>query len=630
MLPLPPMPPSHHGQSEGDDHHQQAARVMSTANIEDDPFANEPVQSEKSIDEILVAWTKYYKHPLAKPDARSEASWESSLPTYPRDLATLPDMSADFSTDEVLKAIKSLKRGKAPGMDGITAEFLKVLLPVDDDQDTCEVSVRDVTASLLSPDHRTDMNSKEAALHRGQASSDSLTTIGQPVRPFLHTSSHPYHHLPSRPSSHPCAHLPSHTPSDPPSRSSPSTSCNKTNASNAVVKLINIIWQARHIPEATRTMGLVPIPKPGEAGLRGAVRGISLISVPLRLLTTCVKNRLNSAVEACRLLPESQAGFRTHEECPAQALCLVEAIRVRAAKEMPTYTLSIDFAKAYGTVPHMALMVKLKRLGMQDRMLRFIETLYSNATAQVRLPRGDTSFVYGPRIRIERGLRQGCPLSPLVFNLLIRDLNDRLPHDGVIIPYRMAPMNIKALLYADDVAFLCHSREEAVVVAECTQTWARVNGMQINISKCGVLRSGSMNISDGVVAVNSGGQQMDHLRANWNERAHMADVSSSPSDMAIHSQVSSAPLATASQTPIVIYGQHVPEVQEYTYLVIQIDEQASSKTMMARRVRQGSSALRGLTFVLKDQGVPLDLRLRLLVAVVGPALTYGAELLPYA
>ena len=98
----------------------------------------------------------------------------------------------------------------------------------------------------------------------------------------------------------------------------------------------------------------------------------------------------------------------------AQATALYEAIRRRLAKDLPTIGLFIDFKKAYDTVPHDVLFERVRGIGVQGRFMGFVEELYANSELKVRL-KGQESRA----IRVRRGVRQGCPLSPLLFNIFI-------------------------------------------------------------------------------------------------------------------------------------------------------------------------------------------------------------------
>lgn len=171
------------------------------------------------------------------------------------------------------------------------------------------------------------------------------------------------------------------------------------------------------LPDKWNTAVIIPVPKKGDFSKCDNYRGISLISTLCKLITKVVANRISTISESNSLLHKSQAGFRRLEECVSQATSLYEILRRRQLRNEKTYVLFLDFSKAYDRVPHGALLYKLEAMGFHGRVLQYISALYKNPKAVVRI--GDTvseSFEY----RI--GVKQGCPASPILFNLYINDL----------------------------------------------------------------------------------------------------------------------------------------------------------------------------------------------------------------
>ena len=104
----------------------------------------------------------------------------------------------------------------------------------------------------------------------------------------------------------------------------------------------------------------------------------------MKLLLTIVAHRLDDACEEHNIYNSpSQAGFRQREECPLQVACLLE-IGNREAHSSPTYAAFVDFRKAYDTVPHDLLFLKLQHRGFRGHMLSFLRALYRDRTLRVR------------------------------------------------------------------------------------------------------------------------------------------------------------------------------------------------------------------------------------------------------
>ena len=140
-------------------------------------------------------------------------------------------------------------------------------------------------------------------------------------------------------------------------------------------------------------------------------------------------------------------------------------------------------------VPHLALMHKLRHhIGVGDNACSFFDQMFRNAKACPRSGdlRRDT-------VRIEAGVPQGAPSSPLLFVLFINDiLDDMKAHNlGVEIPSGSQSKTIRqyicGLLYADDTVLLTSSQEDMVRVLAFLTKWLENNGLSVNASKCAIM-----------------------------------------------------------------------------------------------------------------------------------------------
>ncbi|KAH9247513.1 hypothetical protein BASA81_014898 [Batrachochytrium salamandrivorans] len=140
-----------------------------------------------------------------------------------------------------------------------------------------------------------------------------------------------------------------------------------------------------------------------------------------------------------------------------------------------------DFLQAFDTVPVGALLWKLQNMGFPRRTLAFLKALYTSSSARARAG----SLLSDP-FPVQRGVRQGCPLSGLLFNLFINDILDGVV--PITVPGLSRDTNpIRGLMYADDVAVFADSEQSLLAASAAVEQWANRWKMQFGVAKCGII-----------------------------------------------------------------------------------------------------------------------------------------------
>jgi len=224
----------------------------------------------------------------------------------------------------------------------------------------------------------------------------------------------------------------------------------------------------------------------------------------------------------------------------------------------PTYVVFIDFKKAYDTVPHGALFAKLSHKGVRGRCLTFIRALYAGSTMRVRVG-GGTQGMYSEVCRLRHGVRQGCPLSPVFFNIFIDDLPMGTEKMGVKVPVgltrtrQISRLQIGINLFADDAAGICPTLECVERFCDHVTQWSNRNEMSIGISKCGLMEFLPNDLDFN-----------NPLLRDFRPIEEYADLDR-----------------------IQIDGQDVPIVEEYLYLGIRITPALKISKMVEHRLEAG-------------------------------------------
>ena len=154
-------------------------------------------------------------------------------------------------------------------------------------------------------------------------------------------------------------------------------------------------------------------------------------------------------------LPDVQAGFRKGRGTRDQIANIHWIIEKAWEFQKDIYFRFIDYAKAFDCVDHNKLWKILQEMGIPGHLTCLLRNLYAGQEATLRTGLGTTDG-----FQIGKGVRQGCILSPCLFNLYAEYImwNARLDkaHDGIKISRR----NINNLRYVDDTTLMAESEEE--------------------------------------------------------------------------------------------------------------------------------------------------------------------------
>ena len=115
----------------------------------------------------------------------------------------------------------------------------------------------------------------------------------------------------------------------------------------------------------------------------------------------------------------------------------------------------IDYAKAFDCVDHNKLWKILQEMGLPDHLIYLLRNLYAGQEATVRPGHGATDW-----FQIGKGVRQGCILSPCLFNLYAEYIMRNAGLDEAQAGIKIAGRNINNLRYADDTTLMAESEEE--------------------------------------------------------------------------------------------------------------------------------------------------------------------------
>ena len=154
-------------------------------------------------------------------------------------------------------------------------------------------------------------------------------------------------------------------------------------------------------------------------------------------------------------LPDVQAGFRKGKGTRDQTANIQWVIKKAREFQKNIYFCFIDYTKVFDCVDHNKLWKILKQMGISDHLTRLLRNLYTDQEATVRTGHGTTDW-----FQIGKGVRQGCILSPCLFNLYAEYIMRNTGLDEAQAGIKVVRRNINNLRYADETTLMVESKEE--------------------------------------------------------------------------------------------------------------------------------------------------------------------------
>ena len=210
-------------------------------------------------------------------------------------------------------------------------------------------------------------------------------------------------------------------------------------------------------------------------------RPISLINCCMKIITKILANRMQTVILS--LIHPHQYGFiksRSIQDCLAWSF---EYIHQCHQSKREIIILKLDFAKVFDTVEHCVILQMLKALGCPDIWINWVNRILESGSSSVLL-----NGVPGKNFHCKRGVRQGDPLSPLLFVIaaeLLQHIMNRGHQRGLFsLPIPSTTGQFPVVQYADDTLMILKAdAKQLFCLKALLNSFATSTGLQVNFSK---------------------------------------------------------------------------------------------------------------------------------------------------
>jgi hypothetical protein len=220
---------------------------------------------------------------------------------------------------------------------------------------------------------------------------------------------------------------------------------------------------------------VVAVPKKGARPYDlDTFRGVHLASVLAKLYAAVLARRLGLFAS----IPLEQRYAQKGASCEELVVTLEALSHTRRVEGKPLFAAFLDLRKAFPSVRRELLWQRLYDMGVSTDFIRVLQSLYADTRATVRGPKG-----YTPPFNLSVGLREGCPLSPLLFALFIADVPRRLRDVQLEGSIKLADYDLRSLFFADDAALLAETPGDLQRLVDCFTGYMRASWISVNPCK---------------------------------------------------------------------------------------------------------------------------------------------------
>ncbi len=217
-------------------------------------------------------------------------------------------------------------------------------------------------------------------------------------------------------------------------------------------------------------------------------RPISLSNYDYKILAFVLARRLQNVIS--KLVSTEQTAYIKTRFIGENIRILLDTMEYTEQKGLPGILIFLDFLKAYDSLNWNFMFSCLRKYGFGPDFVRWIQILYNKPSCMVKV----NGFI-SEEFEIERGIRQGCPISALLFILCTEFLGKYIKSSesycGIEINNKQSN-ELKISQYADDTTLFVRHPENIINAIDCVKTFSECSGLRLNYSKTEGLCIGSL------------------------------------------------------------------------------------------------------------------------------------------